>query len=44
MKHCTCTPAEAAGFTEDPWHTQPHPQPAQIDDQGCIVVEAFEIV
>ena len=30
MKHCTCTPAEAAGFTEDPWHTQPHPQPATL--------------
>ena len=30
MTHCTCTPAEAAGFTEDPWHTQPHPQPATL--------------
>ena len=30
MNHCRCTPAEAAGITQDPWHTQPHPQPATL--------------
>ena len=30
MQSCRCTPAEAAGITEDPWHTQPHPQPAAL--------------
>ncbi len=30
MVRCRCTPAEAAGVTRDPWHTQPHPQPAAL--------------
>ncbi len=30
MAHCACTSAEAAGITKDPWHTQPHPQPATL--------------
>lgn len=30
MNRCRCTPAEAAGITQDPWHTQPHPQPATL--------------
>ena len=30
MDRCRCTPAEAAGITQDPWHTQPHPQPATL--------------
>ena len=30
MLRCRCTPAEAAGITKDPWHTQPHPQPATL--------------
>ena len=30
MQRCRCTPAEAAGITRDPWHTQPHPQPAAL--------------
>lgn len=30
MKRCRCTEAEAAGITKDPWHTQPHPQPATL--------------
>ena len=30
MARCTCTAAEAAGITKDPWHTQPHPQPATL--------------
>ena len=30
MNYCRCTRAEAAGITQDPWHTQPHPQPATL--------------
>ena len=30
MQRCRCTRAEAAGITRDPWHTQPHPQPAAL--------------
>ena len=30
MARCGCTAAEAAGITKDPWHTQPHPQPATL--------------
>jgi DMSO/TMAO reductase YedYZ molybdopterin-dependent catalytic subunit len=30
MSQCRCTAAEAAGITKDPWHTQPHPQPATL--------------
>lgn len=30
MARCACTAAEAAGITKDPWHTQPHPQPATL--------------
>lgn len=30
MRRCKCTRAEAVGITRDPWHTQPHPQPATL--------------
>ena len=30
MLRCRCTPADAIGITRDPWHTQPHPQPATL--------------
>jgi sulfite oxidase len=30
MARCACAAAEAAGITKDPWHTQPHLQPATL--------------
>ena len=30
MRNCRCSQAEASGITKEPWHTQPHPQPAAL--------------